>query len=160
MAQGEFCMEQYHQSLLQKAAGCMEELRRANTASLIVRKWVVPPRIAHKHDDIFPSIAFRIHVHLFSLFLDVWEVHYHGHPLWQNWETNTFSWSSYPMGQLERCKYQPVANDQFISSFMGSTLQSVKRFLEVALQLKPEILNFRMNLSIFMNCRSHNFILS
>lgn len=34
-----------------------------------------------------------------------------------------------------------------ISSFMGSTLQSVKRFLEVALQLKPEILNFRMNLS-------------
>jgi len=108
--------------------------------------------LPHKHDDVFPSIASRTHVHLFSLFLDVWEVHYHGHPLWQNWETNAFSWSSYPMGQQEQCKYQPVANDQFISSFMGSTLQSVKRFLEVALQLKPEILNFRMNLSIFMNC--------
>lgn len=107
----------------------------------------------HKHNDIFPSIASRIHAHLFSLFLDVWEVHYHGHPLWQNWETNAFSWSSYPMGQQEQCKYQPVANDQFISSFMGSTLQSVKRFLEVALQLNPGILNFRMNLSIFMNCR-------
>ena len=36
----------YHQSLLQKAAGCVEELRRANTASLVVRKWVVPPRVA------------------------------------------------------------------------------------------------------------------
>lgn len=108
--------------------------------------------LPHKHDDVFPSIASRTHVHLFSLFLDVWEVHYHGHPLWQNWETNAFSWSSYPMGQQEQCKYQPVANDQFISSFMGSTLRSVKRFLEVALQLKPEILNFRMNLSIFMNC--------
>lgn len=41
-------MEQYHQTLLQKAVDCVEELRRMNTASLVVTKWVVAPRIAPK----------------------------------------------------------------------------------------------------------------
>lgn len=46
MAEGEFCMEQYYQSLLQKAAVYVEELRRTNTTSLVVKKWVVAPRTA------------------------------------------------------------------------------------------------------------------
>lgn len=46
VADREFCMEQYHQILLLKAGDCVEELRRTNTASLVVRKWVVAPRIA------------------------------------------------------------------------------------------------------------------
>lgn len=112
------------------------------------------PWLPHKHNDRFPSTASRTLDQLCSLYLDVWEVHSMattcgnvGKP------THSPEAVSYPMDQLEHWKYQPAVNDQFISSLMGSTLQNVKSFLEVVLHLKPEILNFRMNLSIFMNCR-------
>lgn len=119
----------------------------------LIYRFVLPsPWLPHKHDDVFPSIASRIYEQLFSLFLDVWEVHYHGTHCgktgtqtrspevviqWVNWSAVNIS--LFPMINL--------------SHLSREAHYKVKRLLEAVLQLKPEILNFRMNLSIFMKCR-------